>query len=233
MYFVHLGAGAGDLDERSNFRCGFTEFIKQKYNESSKVFVVEANPKNINKLKTSYKNLKNINILNFAVSSNDNNELSLYYTEDDAPHYQVCSSNINHVKKYYPNSVIKKFNIKSLSINNFFEKHSLNEIDYLSIDLEGLDYEVLISIDFTKFNIKNISIEYLHLTKFQKKNLINLLAKNGYSYYGFGYDHNNFDYLFIKKKNYWNLILSKLLPIISTKHYKIINKFLVNKYKTD
>ena len=233
MYFVHLGAGAGDLDERSNFRCGFTEFIKQKYNESSKVFVVEANPKNINKLKISYKNLKNINILNFAISSNNNNELSLYYTEDDAPHYQVCSSNISHVKKYYPNSVIKKFNIKSLSINNFFEKHSLNEIDYLSIDLEGLDYEVLISIDFTKFNIKNISIEYLHLTKFQKKNLINLLAKKGYSYYGFGYDHNNFDYLFIKKKNYWNLILSKLLPIISTKHYKIINKFLVNKYKTD
>ena len=30
MYFVHLGAGVGDLDERADFRCGFTEFIKKK-----------------------------------------------------------------------------------------------------------------------------------------------------------------------------------------------------------
>ena len=229
MYFVHLGAGAGDMDERSNFRCGFTEFIKKNYNDSSKVFVVEANPKNIDKLKSSYKNFKNIHILNFAVSSNNNDEISLYYSEDDAPHYQACSSNINHVKKYYPNSIIKKFNIKSVSINNFFKKYSISEVDYLSIDIEGLDYEVLMSIDFNKFNVKNISIEYLHLTKVQKKNLINFLSKMGYSYYGFGYDHNNFDYLFIKKKNYWNLILSKLIFAISTKHYKTLNKFLINK----
>ena len=229
MYFVHLGAGAGDLDERSNYRCGFTEFIKKNYNESSKVFVVEANPKNIDKLKSSYKNFKNIDILNFAISYNNNDEISLYYSEDDAPHYQTCSSNINHVKKHYPNSIIKKFNIKSVSINDFFEKYSISEVDYLSIDIEGLDYEVLMSIDFNKFNIKNISIEYLHLTKFQKKNLINFLSKRGYSYYGFGYDHNNFDYLFVKKKNYWNIILSKLLFAISTKHYKIVNKFLINK----
>ena len=229
MYFVHLGAGAGDMDERSNFRCGFTEFIKKNYNDSSKVFVVEANPKNIDKLKSSYKNFKNIDILNFAISYNNYDEISLYYSEDDAPHYQTCSSNINHVKKHYPNSIIKKFNIKSVSINDFFEKYSISEVDYLSIDIEGLDYEVLMSIDFNKFNIKNISIEYLHLTKFQKKNLINFLSKRGYSYYGFGYDHNNFDYLFVKKKNYWNIILSKLLFAISTKHYKIVNKFLINK----
>ena len=35
------------------------------------------------------------------------------------------------------------------------------------------------SIDFNKFNVKNISIEYLHLTKVQKKNLINFLSKWG------------------------------------------------------
>ena len=30
MIFVHLGAGAGDLDERANYKCGFTKFIKKK-----------------------------------------------------------------------------------------------------------------------------------------------------------------------------------------------------------
>ena len=228
MYFVHLGAGAGDLDERADFRCGFTEFIKKNYNESSKVFVVEANPKNIEKLRKSYKNYNNVHILNFAISSNTNKELTLYYAEEDSPHYQVCSSDINHVKKNYPNGVIKKFNIEAVSINDFFKKYSINQIDYLSIDIEGLDYDVLMSIDFAKYSIDRISVEYLHLTRFQKKNLINFLSKRGFSYYGYGYDYNNFDYLFVKKRNYWNILLSKVLPYISTKHYKILNFFLIS-----
>ena len=227
MFYVHLGAGAGDLDERADFRCGFTEFIKKNYSENSKVFVVEANPKNIEKLNKSYKNYNNVKILNLAISSNNDDELILYYAEEDSPHYQVCSSNINHVKKHYPSSLIKKFYIESISINDLFKKYSINQIDYLSIDIEGLDYDVLMSIDFTKFSIDNICIEFLHLTKFQKKNLINFLSKKGYSYYGYGYDHNNFDYLFIKKKNYWNEFLSKALPYISTKHYKILNFLLI------
>ena len=45
--FVHLGGGAGDLDSRSNFRCGFTEFFKRKSTAEDKLYVVEANPKNI------------------------------------------------------------------------------------------------------------------------------------------------------------------------------------------
>ena len=74
-----------------------------------------------------------------------------------------------------------------------------------------------------------ISIEYLHLTKFEKKNMINHLIKKNYSYCGFGYDHNNFDYIFKKKKIFTNVILSKLIWLISTKHYKIINYFLRDK----
>ena len=228
MYFVHLGAGAGDQDSRANFRCGFTELIKKKYDNSSKVFVVEANKLNIEKLKFCYRYYKNINIHNIAISTKNLEELTFYYAKDDAPHFQVCSSDFDHVKKNYPNSDIEKFTVKSFTINNFFENNSINEIDYLSIDIEGLDFEVIMSIDFSKYNIKNISIEYLHLTKNQKKKLISFLTKSGYSYCGFGYDHNNFDYLFCKKKIFWNRLLSKLIHRISIKHYKILNNFLLN-----
>ena len=48
--FVHLGSGAGDLDSRVNFRCGFTEFIKKNFDTNDKVFCVEANPFNIEKI---------------------------------------------------------------------------------------------------------------------------------------------------------------------------------------
>ena len=231
MFFVHLGAGVGDQDKKTNFRCGFTEFIKKNYNTSSNAFIVEANPANIDKLKISYKNFKNVKIFNYAISSKDINNLTMYYAVEDFPHYQVCSSDKNHVKKHYPNSEIKNFSIETLSINSFLEKNSLFEIDYLSIDIEGLDYDVLMSIDFSKFNIKNISIEYIHLSRFQKKKFINFLKKNGYSYCGFGYDHNNFDFLFKKKKILWNNFFSKTLYLISTKHYKFFNFLFINKKK--
>ena len=227
MYFVHLGAGAGDLDKRSDLRCGFTEFIKKNYSNNSKIFIVEANPANIKKLKACYKDFKNVNIFNFAISNNNLNKLKLYYATEDSPHYQVCSSDIKHVKKHYPDSKIQSFYIKSISINNFFKNNLLYNIDYLSIDIEGLDYEVLMSINFNIFKIKNLSIEYLHLDKTQKKKLIRYLSKKGYSYAGFGYDHNNYDYLFKKKKIIWNRLLSKVLHLISTKHYKILNYFLI------
>ena len=69
----------------------------------------------------------------------------------------------------------------------------------MSIDIEGKDYDVVMDIDFERYYIKNISIEYLHLNKKQKKKLISKLIQNGYSYNGFGVDHNNIDWLFTKK----------------------------------
>ena len=52
-YYIQIGAGAGDQDERLNYKEGFTNFIKKKtYNKDDKVLVVEANPLNIDKLKS-------------------------------------------------------------------------------------------------------------------------------------------------------------------------------------
>ena len=56
--FVHLGAGAGDLDQRSNFRCGFTEVIKKNCSSNDQAYVVDANPNNIEKLKKCYENFE-------------------------------------------------------------------------------------------------------------------------------------------------------------------------------
>ena len=51
MNFVHLGACVGDFDRK----CGFSKFIKKNSKRDDKIFLVEANPKNIIKLKKSYK----------------------------------------------------------------------------------------------------------------------------------------------------------------------------------
>ena len=53
--------------------------------------------------------------------------------------------------------------------------------------------------------------------------MINHLTKNGYSYAGYGYDHNNFDLLFVRKKIFLNRILSKLIWLISIKYLNFLN----------
>ena len=224
--FVHLGGGAGDLDARADFRCGFTELIKKKITIEDKAFVVEANPKNIDKLKECYKNFKNVDILNFGITNNKSTEYEFFLTQDDAPHYQVCSLDLNHVKKHYPESVIESFKVKGLNINEFFLKYVGEKIDYLSIDIEGIDYEVMMEIDLLKFRVENISIEHLHLNKSQKKKMINHLNKYGYSYCGNGYDHQNFDYLFKKKKIVWNRFMSNFLWLFNHKKIKYFNRLI-------
>ncbi len=223
-FFVHLGGGVGD--SRSDFRCGFTELIKKKITKNDKAFIVEANPKNIDDLKSCYQNFENVDVLNFGITHDKTQEYEFFYTEDDAPHYHVCSLEINHVKKHYPNSIINSFKIKAININEFLEKYVGNQIDYLSIDLEGIDYEILMKIDLSKIIIENISIEHLHLNKIQKKTMINHLNLNGYSYCGNGYDHMSFDYLFKKKKIFWNRFLSSFLWLVDHKKVKYFNKFI-------
>ena len=224
-----MGAGAGDLDSSANFRCGFTEFIKKNYKKNDIIFAIEANKLNIKKLRKCWKKYPKTKILNLAITADslDKNYKTLYYTDQDKPHYQVCSMNINHVKKHYPKSLIKKISVRAITIKQFFEKYIKKKcVNFLSIDLEGIDYEIIMSINLKKNHIKNLSIEHLHLTKIQKFKLINHLNNSGYSYCGSGYDHNNFDYLFIKKKILFNQILSRMLFMISKKHLNIFNKLL-------
>ena len=81
-------------------------------------------------------------------------------------------------------------------------------------------------IDLKKFDIYQFSIEYFHLNKYQKKKIINKFIKNGYSYNGFGIDHNNLDWMFIKKKSFWNNFILRIFPYIHRIHYKRLNKLI-------
>ena len=229
MNFLHIGGGAGDLDPKANYRDGFSEFVKKHKSDNKNIYVVEANPINIPVLKKSWKKYKSVKIFNVAISNKKVKKIKFFYSEQDAPHYQLFSNNIDHIRIHFPGSIIKKKSINTIDINTFLKKNFKNKIiDYFSIDIEGGDYQVLMKLNLKKFNIQNISLEYLHLSKSQKINILKKLINSGYSYFGFGLDHNKIDWFFKKKKCVWNNIVSMLLPIIHRKHYKRINKLLIS-----
>ena len=55
MNFLHIGGGAGDLDPTTNYRDGFSEFVKNHKSKNKNIYIVEANPSNILTLKKSWK----------------------------------------------------------------------------------------------------------------------------------------------------------------------------------
>lgn len=229
MIFVHIGAGAGDLDHTANYRDGFSELVKNHKSKIKEVFVVEANPVNIKKLKKCWKSYKSVKSFNFAIVSNriKNKKIRFYYCKEDAPHYKLFSTNINHIKHYFPDSKIESKLIKTMKIKNFMNKNFKNKkIESFSVDIEGGDFEIIMGLDLKNYNIQNISLEYLHLTIKQKQKILKKLISNGYSYSGFGVDHHNIDWLFKKKINIWNNLIAMLMPYIHRKHYKRLNKII-------
>ena len=212
-YFIQIGAGAGDQDESLDFKDGFTKFIKEKINsQNNDILVVEANPHNLKKLKDCWKEYSNVKIFNIAIvdSHYDKDTIKLYYTESDAPCYQITSINKEHVKKYYPNDEIIELNVQSQKINDFLiEKTKVENIEYLAIDVEGIDYDLLMDIDFDKLKINNISFEFIHLNREQIKNIFNKLIQKGFTYSGKGFDINGYDLMFKKKINFYLKLRTK------------------------
>jgi len=212
-YFIQIGAGAGDQDARVNFKDGFTNFIKNKeLNKNDKILLVEANPLNIKKLKECWKYYENIKICNLALVDKNFSEknIKLYYTEDDKPCYQAASLFYDHVKKHYPSSKILELNIKTEKINSFLRTEvGNNNIEYLAIDAEGIDFDLIMDIDFSNFEIQNISFEVLHLNLIQKNKIKDKLMNNGYSYFGKGFDPHGYDLMFKKKMNLYLWVKTK------------------------
>ena len=71
------------------------------------------------------------------------------------------------------------FTVKTISLTDMLEKHNAPSlIDYLSIDTEGSEFDILSSHDFSKYNFSVITVEHNYTEKREK--IFKLLSKNGY-----------------------------------------------------
>ena len=67
-----------------------------------------------------------------------------------------------------------------MPLMDIIKKSKFKTIDLLQIDTEGFDYEVLKMFDFKIFSPILVQFEYVHLSKNDYKNSVNLLSNNGY-----------------------------------------------------
>jgi FkbM family methyltransferase len=74
----------------------------------------------------------------------------------------------------------KRYNVKTISLVDLLDKHNApRQIDYLSIDTEGSEYEILSNFDFQKYEFRTITCE--HNFSPMREKIFNLLTRHGYT----------------------------------------------------
>lgn len=173
---------------------GVWEMIKNNTFES---ILIEPNPRSMDVLKKNYAEITNIHYENIAISTVKGKKC-LFIDNYDSDKYNAgvgvtphASFDINFQYAHLHGmgrDEITALDVECYTISDIIKKYHWenDEIDYLFIDTEGHDCDIILATDFSKFKIKCIKFETTHadgpFTKGQKlQNTINHLLGQGYN----------------------------------------------------
>jgi len=199
---IQIGSHTGNTENDKLFN-------SKEINNEDKLYLIEPIKYLFDQLIDNYKkkfhNISNITFIN-KVISNYNGNICIYTpiknlnekTDDNLeqklPYWisQISSVNEKHIIDHIENLnnnikkqlQIGKTNIDCITLNKLIEEYNINKIDYLLIDTEGHDYDILMCYDF-KIKPLKITFEIAHMDGFLKIGnkfieLSNKLINNGY-----------------------------------------------------
>ena len=135
-----------------------------------------------------------------AVSGNKSTK-ELFFDHELSSLNTLSKNHTKFINKAFGIKNLKKKKIKTRKLNEILIKNKFKVIDFMNIDIEGHEIDVLKNFNFKIFNIKVICIEivnYDHYSKnikIEKSKIFKLLKKNGYSLNFKSY----VNYIFVKK----------------------------------
>lgn len=147
---------------------------------------VEAQPKSFDVLKINRPGSININ----KAVIGDSNLSEVDFDVEEIGVLSGINLDINDIKKRCENTKrkfqgLKKIKVKTITLNAIFEKFCKNieVIDFLSIDIEGMEYNTINDYPFKKFRPRVMIIES---NSVKEKNRMNALMKSkGYFFCGY------------------------------------------------
>jgi hypothetical protein len=125
------------------------EWVKHVKNKSTYAVLVEASKKQFDELMQNYINFDNVSFRNNVITGNGGNvkfyEFGLGYTN---------TLSEDHYKKHiYDDDELTIVNMDSVSINDLILQENLqHNLDWLHLDTESIDDEIIMSLDFDKVN---------------------------------------------------------------------------------
>lgn len=169
IQYIDIGA--------NNYRRGNNSYLFYKEGMRGGV-LVEADPFLCNRLKQKRKKDQ---VYNIAIGTEDSESIDFYVLS------LPTRSTLD--KEYVDKAIEAGLSIKEVikipcfTLNSLLEKLNY-EPDYMSIDIEGMDYKVIRSIDFTKHPIKVIVAELCDERNEDGETMNEFMVRSGYQIYG-------------------------------------------------
>lgn len=152
--FIQIGTNDGN-DE-------FNEIVKQE--NPDLVILVEPN-KNLNsKIDQMYSDVSNYVIENVAINL-ERGSCKLYYPIDHFTGIQFYDVHFSLVPMDDWGENLVQIECEGITFTDLCEKYNITSVDYLQIDTEGFDSEIILSIDFSKIDVKKIKYEKWNFTE--------------------------------------------------------------------
>ena len=171
-FFVQVGAHDGMMHDPLH------SFLSN--NEWSGI-LIEPQEEILKIFKNRYKNRSNLLYYTLAVHPNQP-RVKLYTIKNPINYSQTGWATI--LSDRLSNGKSKKElgikDVKAMPLMDIVKKSKFKMIDLLQIDTEGFDYEVLKMFNFKVFKPILVQFEYIHLSKNNYEDSINLLFSNGY-----------------------------------------------------
>ena len=151
--------------------------------------LVEPQPLIFERLQQTYRGNDQVVLENVAIA-NEDGQMELYTVDTSRPELPEwldgCASFNKEIVLEYQDRFptlpehIVTLNVPCLTLSSLLEKHQLQEIDLLQIDVEGFDYEVIKMVDLEHNKPAIIRFERAHLADADLEACYDLLMDHGY-----------------------------------------------------
>ncbi len=85
------------------------------------------------------------------------------------------------IKEWFHQTQIQSYKVACIQLKDIFTQCDIKKIDFLKIDCEGAEYEILLNTPKNVMNkISKISMEYHQIGELKVENIINFLQKNNF-----------------------------------------------------
>ena len=144
---------------------------------------IDLNPLTIELFKIARPN--DINIC--AAVSSKKGVKNLFFDHQLSSINTISKNHTLFIKKAFGIKDLRKRRIRTTTLTNLLKKKGIKKIDFMNMDIEGHELEVLKTLNFKYFDIKVICIEiinydfYSRNIKINKNKIFKILRKNNYT----------------------------------------------------
>jgi FkbM family methyltransferase len=159
----------------------FGEWVPIVEKRECEIILVEASDKQYNRLKNNYKNNSLVKTVQELVTTNGED---VEFFEGGAGYTNTI---VENVIRHWETEEISSSKRKSVSITDLIMNECKGHIDWLHLDVEGLDAQLIMSIDESKIKLPDLIIfEDYNLTQDKKEEIYNWFQSRGYQTYSDG-----------------------------------------------